>query len=358
MSEEKRNFYDPKYKPYDGWYKGIYCQSQVELSFVIHMMDLGKKVERNQKAYPYTYNGIQYDYIPDFIVEGKHYEVKGSAKSIKPSDPKKWMDFRDIHGLELEVWTDQEIDPIQAAIRQKYGVQKVKDLYEKKEGSAPTAEFSNPVKTETISYSDSPQKEEDSEPKEEKLKPHFLAYDTETGGLDPDKHSILTYHGILLTKEFEIIDEIGFNLKPDNGDYCVTPKALETNGINLVEHDKVAIPYSQAGQEFKSFLAKYCENGSPYPKRLFAVGQNIQFDYGFVTKTFAKDAMDKYMTRGGVDLYTLSLTLNSLGKIRNLKNWQLGTMCKFFEVEFQAHNCKEDIHATVKCIKKCLELMK
>jgi DNA polymerase III epsilon subunit-like protein len=175
--------------------------------------------------------------------------------------------------------------------------------------------------------------------------------------LDSTKHSILTFHGILLTKDWQIIDEIGFKLKPDDGDYCITAKALQTNQINIAEHDKEAKTYSECGEELLKFFSYYCENGSPFPKRLFAAGQNIQFDRPFAG-LFAEKAFEKYMTRGGVDLYSLSLSLNSLGKIRNLKNYQLGTMAKFFGIDFQAHDCKEDIHTTVKCIVKCLELMK
>lgn len=60
-----------------GRYKGIICQSTYELAFVIYMLDHGKKIERCPLRIPYLLKEKKHFYNPDFIIEGKIFEIKG-----------------------------------------------------------------------------------------------------------------------------------------------------------------------------------------------------------------------------------------------------------------------------------------
>lgn len=63
--------------PKRGYYNGIWCDSSWELAFIIWCQDHKLEIIRNTKKFPYKwYNKIRY-YQPDFIVNGKFYEVKG-----------------------------------------------------------------------------------------------------------------------------------------------------------------------------------------------------------------------------------------------------------------------------------------
>jgi len=60
-----------------GTYKGYYCDSSWELAYVIYNLDHNIKFERNEKLFPYEFNGEQHKYKPDFIENGIYVEVKG-----------------------------------------------------------------------------------------------------------------------------------------------------------------------------------------------------------------------------------------------------------------------------------------
>ena len=61
-----------------GWYRGIWCDSLFDLAFVIYHLDHNHQVRRNTVVYRYKdENGIERSYLPDFIVDGCLYEIKG-----------------------------------------------------------------------------------------------------------------------------------------------------------------------------------------------------------------------------------------------------------------------------------------
>ena len=74
-----------------GYYKGTYCQSSWELAYVIYCLDFSINFVRNNKYFPYEYEGTVHNYFPDFYhpdtdtyVEIKgYYDSKSSAKEIQ-----------------------------------------------------------------------------------------------------------------------------------------------------------------------------------------------------------------------------------------------------------------------------------
>lgn len=60
-----------------GTYKGYWCDSSYELAWVIYHIDNNIKFERNTEKFIYTYKGEKKYYIPDFILNGVYYEIKG-----------------------------------------------------------------------------------------------------------------------------------------------------------------------------------------------------------------------------------------------------------------------------------------
>lgn len=70
-----------------GFYKGIWCDSSWELSWVIYHIDNKIPFERNQYGFEYTYNNEKHLYYPDFISDGKYYEIKG-RKNYESLDKK------------------------------------------------------------------------------------------------------------------------------------------------------------------------------------------------------------------------------------------------------------------------------
>src|ERR1039457_5475875 len=112
----------------------------------------------------------------------------------------------------------------------------------------------------------------------------YLPFDCESGGIGTDI-CLLSVHFAVCDKELNVIDELNLLLKPKEVDdtgstiYHVTASALAINNINLIEHDKVALHASAAGQELRNFLWKYSDNGKI---KLMPVGKNIGGDVKWV----------------------------------------------------------------------------
>lgn len=105
-----------------GWYKGYFCDSSWELAYVIYNLDHGIKFERNKEKFKYIFEGKEYSYLPDFIVDGKYVEVKGYWT-------KQWQAKLDQFPRELSIIGKEEIKTYLEYVENKYGRDFIK-LYE------------------------------------------------------------------------------------------------------------------------------------------------------------------------------------------------------------------------------------
>lgn len=99
-----------------GWYKGYFCDSSWELAFVIYNLEHGIQFERNKKKFTYTFNGKEYHYLPDFIVDGKYIEIKGYWCEQWEAKYKQFP-----KNETLQVLTKNEIQPYLNYVINKYG---------------------------------------------------------------------------------------------------------------------------------------------------------------------------------------------------------------------------------------------
>lgn len=60
-----------------GYWKGDFCGSTYELVYWIYCKEHNIPIERNTKRYPYTFEGKEHTYLPDYIVDGELVEIKG-----------------------------------------------------------------------------------------------------------------------------------------------------------------------------------------------------------------------------------------------------------------------------------------
>lgn len=105
-----------------GWYKGYFCDSSWELAYVIYNLEHGIKFERNREKFKYIFEGKEYNYLPDFIVDGKYVEVKGYWT-------KQWQAKYDQFPKELSIIGKEEIKTYLEYVENKYGKDFIK-LYE------------------------------------------------------------------------------------------------------------------------------------------------------------------------------------------------------------------------------------
>lgn len=176
---------------------------------------------------------------------------------------------------------------------------------------------------------------------------HFF-YDTETGGKTA-KQSLLTLYGIVTDENFEKIDEISLAIKPNNGIYRVSAESLEINGINLVEHNKIALTEAQAQVKLRDFLLKHSGFGK---EKLHPAGWNNYWDNAFVKRYILPDFED-FFSRHCLDVAGISVLLKSMGRLPADLKISLGSLADHYQSSFltQAHDAKSDAWMTITVLK-------
>lgn len=176
----------------------------------------------------------------------------------------------------------------------------------------------------------------------------FLAFDTETGGLGDDV-SLLTVNFAVCDEHWNVIEELDMIVKPDNNQYVVTAEALEINKIDLINHDKLAITYSQAGQSLRNFLHKNYNDGKI---KLIPFGKNINFDISKVTDNLlGAKTWNQYVSYRQYDLTGLIMYLKRKGSLAKDAPESLEGLAKYFNIHETWHSARGDNMAGIKLIK-------
>jgi DNA polymerase III epsilon subunit-like protein len=184
----------------------------------------------------------------------------------------------------------------------------------------------------------------------------FIAFDTETGGLNT-KCSVLSAYFIVFDSNFKSLGELNLKIKPDDGNYVVTAEALKVNNINLVEHNKIAVSTTQAKKELLEFLNNMTESGR---FKLMPVGHNVSFDTQFLLAHLIDSALwNSFISYHSLDTMHVANFLKICGLIPSSQKISLSNLADFFNIKTkQLHDAKEDTVACVKVLKKMMLLLK
>ena len=116
--------------------------------------------------------------------------------------------------------------------------------------------------------------------------PNLIFLDTETGGLDPNRHSLLQvgmyypYGGLSL--EMLVKDPTG----------TILPEALAVNGIDIDDVIRDGLAPEQAVERIENFLSRaHLAHPRSFEKRrkaFYMVGHNVAFDTAFVRRLFGQ----------------------------------------------------------------------
>lgn len=181
------------------------------------------------------------------------------------------------------------------------------------------------------------------------LQDFYLAFDTETGGLDENVEDVLTFYCAIFTYDWKFVDELDLKLKPNDGRFPVANAgALRVNGIDLQKHmaDPNTITYAEACEKITAFLAKYRKPGRW--SNITPLGHNVPFDQRFTWKHIVPFAVwDKYCHYGIADTKSDGDALKRWGFLpHSLGN--LASYVEYFQIpKRNAHNAKED---TLMCV--------
>lgn len=181
----------------------------------------------------------------------------------------------------------------------------------------------------------------------------LLFIDTETGGIDYRKHSLLSIGLVVWDNNIGITDSTEILIK--NKEYVVTKEAQRINKFNKEKHEESAISHKNAIDKIIQFCNCHFEKGILIP----LAGHNTQFDVGFL-KAFLKKNNRSYnqvFSHRIIDTYTLVRSLYYSGRI-DADISSSAQAFKYFEIKVKdRHTAKEDAIATAMLYSKLLELL-
>ena len=181
----------------------------------------------------------------------------------------------------------------------------------------------------------------------------LLFIDTETGGLDPDKHSLLSV-AMVVWENMEVIDSQ--ELLINDGKLIVTDEALAINRIDIEKHKKSAISPSQAIEKILQFIGRHF----PRERRITIAGHNVQFDLAFLKILFSQDKKDisKFFSHRIIDTSSILHYLYLAGHIKQ-KAISSEEAFELFEIKVEGrHTALGDAVATAELFNKLLYLIK
>jgi DNA polymerase III epsilon subunit-like protein len=197
----------------------------------------------------------------------------------------------------------------------------------------------------------------------------YLFMDTETGGLTPE-HSLLTVSVIPVDKDFQIVPvdyydpffnqtthtDSGIYVAIKSDTYVLDQEALAVNKIDIVEHDKTAVPIAVARELICGF-AEHCRKlfGKKY---LVPAGHNVAFDVKFLkAHVLSEQEWDRLFTYPALDTAAIARFLNAAGYIGG--GYSLTSLRdKFLSDDFGvAHNAEVDNLTTIALAQKFTEMI-
>lgn len=181
--------------------------------------------------------------------------------------------------------------------------------------------------------------------------------DTETGGLDPQRNSLLSIALAVYNPETEMV-LAKTELLVRNEPYCLSAKALEVNGINIPEHHQRSYKPKQVIEMIEEFLYPFYKN-----VQAKLAGHNAPFDIGYLKMMFIQEQQlelyNKLFSHRAIDTIPIAQFLKDTGKLP-LKSIGLSDLIKYFGIELSGdrHTALADCLATVELYKKLCEAVR
>lgn len=181
----------------------------------------------------------------------------------------------------------------------------------------------------------------------------YLFLDTETGGLDPRSHSLLSL-GLVVGDAAGVQDSLEIFIKHEP--YVVTGGGMKVNRIDLARHHEAALAPAEALSRLDEFLDRHF----PEKARITLVGHNIAFDQAFLS-TFllaaGRDPEGRFHHRI-VDTHSIASALRDAGKL-DVQRLSSDSLFEHFGIQVppeKRHTALGDSLATFELYWKLVEL--
>lgn len=179
----------------------------------------------------------------------------------------------------------------------------------------------------------------------------LLFIDTETGGIDPQKHALLSI-GLVVWESGVIIDSKEIFIK--QGNKSITQKSLSINKIDCVKHNKQAVTPITAIKNILSFIKVHFGD-----EKVTCAGHNVSFDVSFIKQMFKNNhrSFDNYFSYRLID----TSSILSFLYLANMVPYQINSSSKafdYFGISVNGrHTAIGDAIATVELFEKLLSAM-
>lgn len=177
----------------------------------------------------------------------------------------------------------------------------------------------------------------------------YLFLDNEMGGLEKDKHSLLTVYLMMTDDNYNVISDLYLFLKPEDGVYKVCAEAMAINKIDLVAHDKKAITYKQGGTTLFNWLKQLTDNGKV---KATVVGHGIYGDVDWIIyHLISRGSWEVFTSYRKLDTSAVAQFLKSVGLFPESVSGSLVSLAKYYNVDVDenaAHDAKYDTELTYK----------
>jgi DNA polymerase III subunit epsilon len=182
----------------------------------------------------------------------------------------------------------------------------------------------------------------------------YLVFDTETGGLDSSRHSLLTL-GLVAGGAAGVAE--GLEIAVRHEPYLVSAGGMKVNRIDLVAHHEAALDPGPALEALDAFLSRHFDPESP----VILVGHNISFDIAFL-RIFLESqgrSLEPRFSHRSVDTHAVAAALRDAGRIPAEVKLSSTALFAHFGIEVPAekrHTALGDALATHALYWKLVEL--
>ncbi len=174
--------------------------------------------------------------------------------------------------------------------------------------------------------------------------------DTETTGLDVERHEIIQIGGVVVEPKtnpdgsvaYDIVEEFEIKVKPEHIE-TAEKVALRVNG------------YDEAEWVFAFTLKEAMTSFAEKTKDAIMVGHNLAFDFAFLMRAFSVTGVENKMHYHKLD--TISIAFAKSKKREDIDKFSLYYLCQIFGIENKrAHTALADARATFELYKKLIAL--
>ena len=183
----------------------------------------------------------------------------------------------------------------------------------------------------------------------------LLFIDTETGGLDPASHSLLSV-GLVVGDGSKVLNSLEILIRHEP--YVVSAGGMAVNRIDLVRHSAAALEPKMALTVLDVFLDQHFPHMC---QPILLAGHNVAFDMAFLGRFLAGQgrALEPRFSHRTVDTHSLAAGLRDAGRLpmENLSSTALFAHFGIEVAEARRHTALGDALATFELYWKLVGLL-